>query len=100
MRLLALAEYERGVHTCGYHWSLLEDKTNVFMPEFRTCPVCRGATRFSRIQKEADEQIRKGNKDNPAAPDPADGRDLLMRHLPPDEAASARASRGTQPNAT
>jgi hypothetical protein len=51
MRLLALAQYEAGVHECGFHWSLLEDKSNVFMPEMKVCPVCRGATRFAHPEQ-------------------------------------------------
>ncbi len=93
IRLLALAQYESGVHECGFHWSLLEDKSNVFMPEHKVCPVCRGATRYARIQNKADEGARKQNENNPHAPDPADGRSLYMRQLSPHEAAELREGR-------
>jgi hypothetical protein len=92
-RLLALAQYEAECHDCGFHWSVLDDPGNVFMPEFKTCPVCRGATRFSRIQDNADKAMREQNKDNPIAPDPADGRNLFMRQLSADEAAAMREGR-------
>lgn len=92
-RLLALAQYENGLHVCGFHWSLLEDPTNVFMPEHRVCPVCRGSERYERIQGKADEAAMKHAEDNPGAPRPTDGRSLYMRILSPHEAEEIRARR-------
>jgi hypothetical protein len=89
-RLLALGQYEADCHECGFHWSILEDPTNVFQPQHRTCPVCRGAARFARIQDNADKAVRKQNESNPIAPDPADGRSLYMKQLSAAEAAELR----------
>lgn len=65
----------------------------MFMPEMKVCPVCRGATRYARIQNKADEATRQQNEHNPAAPDPADGRSLYMRHLTQQEAQEIREGR-------
>jgi hypothetical protein len=92
-RLLALGHYEAGLHECGFHWSLLEDTSNVFMPEHKTCPVCRGAARYERLQHRADEDAAAGLQDNPSAPRPTDGRSLYMRLLPPHEVDEIRARR-------
>jgi hypothetical protein len=92
-RMMALGRYEADCHECGYHWSVLNDTDNVFMPEHRVCPVCRGARRFERIQDNADKAYRKQNEDKPLAPDPSDGRTLYMRQLSPEEAAALREGR-------
>lgn len=89
--MLALAEYEAECHDCGFHWSLLNDTTNIFRPEWRTCPVCRGSARVQRMQDAHDRQWRDQNKDNPHAPDPADGRHMVMRLLPAHEADGLRS---------
>lgn len=85
-------EYESEVHDCGYHWSLVTDPDNVFMPEYKVCPVCRGSARFERIQGQQDESVRKQREGDPRAPDPRDGRHMTMRLLPAHEAAALRQS--------
>ena len=92
-RLLALAQYEAELHTCGFHWSLLEDPDNVFMPQHRVCPVCKGSDRFQRIQDHADHKAAETANGNPSAPLPTDGRSLYMRLLSEAEVEEIRARR-------
>jgi hypothetical protein len=96
LRMLSLAEYERGVCDCGLHESLASDAANHFTFETRTCPVCRGIDRFARIQGAADESVRKQRGDNapPGTPDPADGRRLFVKQLSPGEVDEIRSRRG------
>lgn len=82
--------YEAGVHTCGYHRDLVTDPDNGFMPETFDCPVCAGAQRYARMLRRSDDLHR--DKNDPYAPDPADGRSVYMRLMPPDEVARARSS--------
>lgn len=85
-----LEVYEAGVHACGFHRSLLDDKSNLFQPGTWTCPVCQAAAREQRKLRREDEKRR--DKDDPYAPDPADGRDLHIRLLSPAEAEEYRRS--------
>lgn len=94
-RMLALEVYEMQVCAdCGYHESVLADRTNVIMPELRYCPVCAGGDTYARVLHEQDEEWASQHKD--AAPKvrrPADGRRMVMRHLSPAEADAERQRR-------
>lgn len=78
--------YEAGIHTCGYHRDLLEDKANGFAPEEWTCPVCQGAKRYSKMLQRMDDVRR--DKSDPYAPHPADGREIRMRLMSAAEVAN------------
>lgn len=90
--LLGLAEYEKGLCECGWHESLTADKTNHFTYETRTCPVCGGGERFTRILADRDEK-KRGEKPAPGRVDPADGRRVLSRLMTPTEVAAAEAKK-------
>lgn len=87
--------YQSGVHRCGFHRSETTDKSIVYMPGFDDCPVCAGAEQYARELAEADRQAREQlPKDAPArTPLPSDGRTVVMRQVPPDEAEQLRADR-------
>lgn len=89
-----LERYEADCHTCGIHWSILEDPNNGFAPGARTCPVCQGVTRYSRMLRKGD--AARVNKDDPYAPSPADGRDVTMRLMTPAEVEEARHQQAEQ----
>jgi hypothetical protein len=92
--LLALALYEAEVCACGYHASIANDASNDFQPGSRVCPVCAGASVWTRIQQEGDEAAQKSMKDAPAAsPRPWDGRHSYMRLLTPQQAVAEREKR-------
>lgn len=88
MRELEL--YEAGLHKCGYHRDLLNDKSNIFMPDEWTCPVCAGLAQRGRMLRQRDE--RAVGKGDDRAAQPGDGRDVYMRLLPPAEAEQVRAA--------
>lgn len=90
--MLALLRYRAKVCACGYHESLTNDPANHFTFEVKTCPVCRGAARFGRMQQAEDERQRKAMGPNvPAiAPSPADGRRTITRLMSPDEVGQLR----------
>ena len=92
-RLLALARFEAGVCECGFHKSLTGDTSNHFTFEVEVCSVCKGASQYGRIQQESDKQAR-GEKPDPKAPDPADGRRTHIRMMSAAEVEERRASRG------
>lgn len=89
-RMEALSIYERGVCSCGFHESLTNDKANAFTFEVKTCPVCRGAAKFDRIQQHSDEQSDKTLGDNPppGLSRSADGRRTFIRQMSPLEVAA------------
>jgi hypothetical protein len=92
-RLIGLAVYERGVCACGFHESVASDRENHFTFEDSTCPVCRGAARYARMQAATDERQRDDNA-APATPRPGDGRRTFIRRLSATEVVERRASRG------
>lgn len=83
-----LEQYEAECHSCGIHWSILEDPENGFMPRERTCPVCQGHARYSRMLRKSDSM--RVNENDPYAPSPADGREVVMRLMTTAEVAEAR----------
>lgn len=94
--MLALAQYEAGVCDCGFHESVAQDRDNFFTFDQRTCPVCRGAARYARMQAANDESAYKIHGDNPApsVPHPADGRRTFVKQLSTDEVAELKAPSG------
>lgn len=96
-QLLALAVYEAGICSCGFHESLTSDKSNYFQPEHRVCPVCAAADKWSRITADADQQAAKarGDKAPPSLTHPEDGRKLYVRRLTEAEVAARRSRLGT-----
>lgn len=82
--MLALALYERGVCSCGFHQSLTRDKANVFTFEEVVCSVCAGVSRYSRIQGDADDKALKAIGDNasPGSARPGDGRRTFTKIVP------------------
>lgn len=91
-RMLALAVYEAGVCTCGYHVSLTSDLDNTFTFEDRKCNVCAGIKRYGRLQSAQDEQADKelGPSPPPHAARAGDGRHTGVRMLTALEAAERR----------
>lgn len=91
-QMLGYQRYAAEVGPCGYHHSLTTNTDNVFQPTTSVCTVCAGMDRENRRLQAEDEKARRkvagkdGNVD-PLKPDPADGRHVYMRLLPPDEAA-------------
>lgn len=78
---MELAEFERGLCSCGWHESLTEDERNQFAIEEKVCPVCAAGDRYARIRSEQDDRWRKTLGDEPPAnrKDPADGRSAFTR---------------------
>ncbi|MDP9144205.1 MAG: hypothetical protein M3N43_05855 [Actinomycetota bacterium] len=88
--LLALAQYEAEVCSCGFHPLIARDKSNYFTPEAQTCPVCAGQAQSDRMQHSRD----KGHEsDPPSAPRPSDGRKVFMRLLTQEQVEAERAKR-------
>lgn len=86
-RMQALAIYESGVHSCGWHTSLATDPAVDFqIVNEDDCQVCAARAKYERILSHADERVRKQIGDHPAAPDPADGRrwGFRLKSLPTD----------------
>lgn len=95
IRLLALAEYERGVCACGFHSSLTNDLANTFTFESKVCLVCRGTDRYMRIQGHADKKASDALGENapPGTPLPGDGRRTFVRQMAESEVAQMRQQR-------
>lgn len=86
--MLDLAAYEAGVHElCGLHHSVAMKDPDLQI-ESEKCPICAGIEQYQRVQAAEDQQARKalGDPPPPAAPDPADGRRLSLRHTPTNDA--------------
>ena len=94
-KLLALATYEAGLCECGWHKDLTDDRSNHFTFDDRTCPVCKGTARWSRMQQAADEQAEKSMGENapPGAARPSDGRHTSVRLMAPAEVEQRRQRR-------
>lgn len=91
VELLALAQYEAEVCSCGWHPIIADDPANTFTPEDRICPNCAGMAVWGRIKHEDDERVPH---DAPArTPRPSDGRHSYMRMLTPQQAAEASPGR-------
>lgn len=90
--MIALAEYEAGICNCGIHRSLTHDKANFFSFVDDVCPVCRGAAQYGRMQAAKDEVAVKalGEKPQPTAPRPDDGRSTYVTKLSDGEVAERR----------
>lgn len=96
--MIALARYEANVHACGFHASVLEDKTNFIQPEWHKCAVCAVADQYARVQLDEDDgalKARHGDAIPPKAPRPGDGRSLMLRQLSPAEVEEIRAKRAS-----
>lgn len=91
--MLALGEYEAGVHeVCGMHDSIATTDPP-FTLEDRYCPMCDAITRHLRERAHREHELTSKQK-NPAARQPADGRrGPFVRLLRPEEAAKL-VSRG------
>lgn len=83
-----LEVYEAGLHACGYHRDLIDDESNVWAPEARTCQVCQGIAHYGQILRKEDEEHRKNAPED--APDPSYGRGVYMRLMGPAEAEAWR----------
>lgn len=94
-----LDAYERDVHACGHHKSVIHDPESGFEPKVDKCPVCAGVAVYSRVLQAEDEAARKkrGEKAPPTAPLPSDGRSWYMRMLTPAEAAERKAAAAAAP---
>lgn len=90
-RMLALMEYEAGVHSCGFHRSLAFDMSNGFTFEFETCPVCAGRDRFERVVSERDKREREAAGDSNGVLS-MDGRTIRTRMLTEAEHAERKAT--------
>lgn len=92
--MLALAQFEAEVCSCGFHPLIARDKSNYFTPESQVCPVCAGQAQSDRMQHDRD----KGHEsDPPSAPRPSDGRKMFMRLLTPEQVEAEREKRVTRP---
>lgn len=89
VELLALAQYEAQLCSCGWHPLVADDKDNVFTPEDRICPNCAGMAVWSRIHAEEDAKVPHNAPARTSRP--SDGRHSYMRMLTPEQAAAARA---------
>lgn len=88
--LLALAEFEAGVCSCGFHRSLTMDPANGFTTQTEWCPVCAGAAISDRLREKADNETDKILKDRPHESRPSDGRHTYIRQLTADELEQRR----------
>lgn len=86
-----LEQYEAECHSCGIHWSILDDPENLFTPQHKTCPVCNGLAKYAKRLSKAD--ARHYDKSDPYAPDPAAGRHITLRSLTAAEIETVRAKR-------
>lgn len=93
--LLALLRHDAEVCACGFHPSVANDEGNDFSPGSRVCPVCEGASVWSRVLADGDEKAQKSMKDvDLMKPRPWDGRVTFMRMLPPGEGRSTTKGEG------
>lgn len=82
-KMLGLSLYRAGLcHGCGYP-KILHHPRYHFDIELERCPIKAALDRFDRIQGEADEKVREAQKNNPAAPQAKDGRQVSVRLKPP-----------------
>lgn len=93
--MIALAEYEGGVCSCGFHSSLTDDRANFFTFETKVCTVCAGWSKMHRIQESQDSRADEmlGEKPPPNATRAADGRKTFMRMMSADEVDERRGAR-------
>lgn len=81
--LLALAQYEAELCTCGYHPLIANDKTIDVSPVDKTCQVCAGISAWGRVHADADEKAADTLKGLPPTdPRPWDGRHSYMSLTP------------------
>lgn len=86
--MLALAKYEADIHRCGFHKSVLEDpENNVMVPDHDDCAMCAAIAVQHRVATAEDQAFLKaqGDKPDPRAKRPSDGRELFMRPASPGE---------------
>lgn len=85
-RMLALAEYEAGIHVggCGLHESVAKDDP-YFTLEDSTCPVCAAVE--TEIRARASREHEREQELDAGAKRPSDGRTTFVRLLRPDEIA-------------
>lgn len=82
--MVALGRYEAHIHACGFHSSVLEDKTNLIQPEWEDCAICALVEQSRRMKSDEDEKALKaryGDTIPPGARRPSDGRTMLLRQL-------------------
>lgn len=78
--MLALAEYEAGVHDgCGLHRSVADADPN-FTLDDHVCPVCADVERH--LRQRADEEHAAEKDLDPGLPRKGDGRSTTIRLLP------------------
>jgi hypothetical protein len=97
--MLALAEYEAGVHVngCGLHDSIASEDP-YFAVEDRKCPVCAALDLQGRVRGKREYEREHGL--DAAVPRAGDGRTTFVRLLSPAEVAktSTPSPRNTQLN--
>lgn len=78
--MLALAEYEAGVHDgCGIHRSIADADPN-FTLDDHICPVCAEIDKFMRKRAAQEHEAEKDY--HPGTPRAGDGRSTSVRLLP------------------
>lgn len=87
-----LDQYEREVHACGLHSSILNDpEHNRFLLEENHCDMCAAIARRGRVLAEKDSAWAKANPEAAAKEvRPADGRSLVLRPVTPAELVEVR----------
>lgn len=90
-----LDQYDRDVHACGLHSSILADpENNKFRLEEDHCEMCASIARRGRVMAEADAAWEKTNPGaEPKVPRPKDGRSLVLRPMTPAEIEKAEQAK-------
>lgn len=90
-----MLEYDKGIHACGFHRSLVFDPENAFTFEFETCPVCAAADQYTRkvAARDKAEEDKFGKEAEVSGPLSSDGRATMIRMMSPEEHAEALAKR-------
>lgn len=92
--LLALAQYEAELCSCGYHPLIAGDPDMDISPVDKFCEVCAGISAWGRVHAAADETAGRSLKDLPPTDRrPWDGRHSYMR-LTPHEAGNDTQAKG------
>lgn len=87
-KMLALGLHEAGICECGFHESIADEDPDLEL-DIRVCPVCKELAPIMRKHDDADAKARRaqGQKPDPEAPLPSDGRHVRLRPKVSDQEA-------------
>lgn len=82
--MLGLKLHDAGIcPECGFHHTIAADDHSVLAIEEGVCDICKTVDKYARIRRDADVEHEQslGNKPDPKAPRPSDGRKVTVRLL-------------------